>query len=187
MLGERVRSLRLGRGLTQVQLAELAGVSRQLVGAVEADRHLPRVDAAVRLAAALGTSVEELLAPDTRDVVGVLESPAEGSLVRVARVGDQLVCVPAARSGEGWAAADAQVRGGAAQLFDVERPAAVVAGCDPILGLASRLLESTVGLRVVAASTSSAAAVAALASGRSHAVGVHGPAGRMPTPPVPVR
>jgi DNA-binding transcriptional ArsR family regulator/DNA-binding XRE family transcriptional regulator len=50
-------------GLTQAQLAELAGVSRQLVGAVEADRHLPRVDAAVRLAAALSTTVEELLAP----------------------------------------------------------------------------------------------------------------------------
>jgi transcriptional regulator with XRE-family HTH domain len=187
MLGDRVRGLRLARGLTQVQLAELAGVSRQLVGAVEADRHLPRVDAAVRLAAALTTSVEELLAPETRDVVGVLEVPVEGALVRVARVGDRLVCVPAAGSGEGWATADAQVHDGAVQLFDVERPAVVVAGCDPIIGLASRLLEATRGPRVVPVATSSAVAAEVLGAGRSHAVMVHGPAGRLPVPQVGVR
>jgi transcriptional regulator with XRE-family HTH domain len=187
MLGERVRALRLARGLTQGQLAELAGVSRQLVGAVEADRHLPRVDAAVRLAVALATTVEELLAPHTRDVVGVTDDPVEGALVRIGRVGDQLVCVPAARSGEGWASADAQVRGGAAQLFDVERPAVLVAGCDPIIGLAARLLEVTSGPRVVPVATSSTVAAAALGAGRAHAVLVHGPEGHLPDPPIPVR
>lgn len=187
VLGDRIRQLRLARGLTQVHLAELADVSRQLVGAVEADRHLPRVDAAVRLAAALSTTVEELLAPERRDVVGVIEDPADGALVRVGRVGDRLVCVPADGSGEGWASADAQVRDGAARLFDVERPAAVVAGCDPIIGLASRLLEATSGPRVVPVATSSTTAVRVLADGRSHAVLVHGPEGRLPDPPVPVR
>ena len=187
MLGDRVRDLRHARGLTQVQLAELSGVSRQLVGAVEADRHLPRVDAAVRLAAALSTTVEQLLAPERRDVVGVVEEPAEGGLVRVGRVGDRLVCVPADGSGEGWATADAQVRDGAVQLFGVERPAAVVAGCDPIIGLASRLLEATRGPRVVPVATSSGVAVGVLADGRSHAVMVHGPEGRLHDPPVPVR
>ncbi|MCC5949249.1 MAG: helix-turn-helix domain-containing protein [Nitriliruptoraceae bacterium] len=187
MLGDRVRALRLARDLTQAQLAELAGVSRQLVGAVEADRHLPRVDAAVRLAAALSTSVEELLAPERRGVTGVLEPPTEGALVRVGRVGDRLVCTPADGSGEGWATADAQVRDGGVHLFDVERPAAVVAGCDPIIGLASRLLEATSGPRVVPVPTSSATAVQVLAGGRSHAVMVHGPPGRLHTAPVPVR
>ena len=187
MLGDRVRGLRLERGLTQVQLAELAGVSRQLVGAVEADRHLPRVDAAVRLAAALSTTVEELLAPEMREVVGVLEDPAEGALVRIGRVGDRLVCIPAAGSGEGWATADAQVHGGAVHLFDVERQAVIVAGCDPIIGLASRLLEATSGPRVVPVATSSTAAAEVLAAGRSHAVTVHGADGRVSDPPVPVR
>ncbi len=187
MLGDRLRALRLARGLTQVQLAELADVSRQLVGAVEADRHLPRVDAAVRLAGALSTTVEELLAPATREVIGALEDPAEGALVRVGRVGEQLVCVPAAGSGEGWAGADAQVRGGAVELFDVERPAALVAGCDPIIGLASRLLEATSGPRVVPVATSSASAVAALTAGRIHAAMVHGPDGHLPDPPGAVR
>ena len=187
MLGGRVRGLRLERGLTQVQLAELAGVSRQLVGAVEADRHLPRVDAAVRLAGALSTTVEQLLAPELREVVGVIEDPAEGALVRVGRVGDRLVCVPAAGSGEGWASADAQVHDGAVQLFDVERPAVLVAGCDPIIGLASRLLEATSGPRVVPVATSGATAAEVLAAGRSHSVMVHGPEGRLSDPRVAVR
>jgi transcriptional regulator with XRE-family HTH domain len=187
LLGDRVRNLRLERGLTQVQLAELAQVSRQLVGAVEADRHLPRVDAAVRLAAALATTVEELLAADTREAVGVVEEPAEGALVRIGRVGDRLVCVPAAGSGGGWATADAQIRDGEVQLFDAERPAAVVAGCDPIVGLVSRLLEATSGPRVVPVATSSATATAVLAAGRSHAVTVHGPAPRAAGGPAMVR
>jgi transcriptional regulator with XRE-family HTH domain len=187
VLGDRIRALRLTRGLTQVQLAELAGVSRQLVGAVEAERHLPRVDAAVRLATALATTVEELLAPERREVVGVVGEPTEGALVRIGRVGDRLVGVPASGSGEGWAAADGQVRDGSVQLFDVERPAVVVAGCDPIIGLASRLLEAAGGPRVVPVATSSAAAIGALAAGRTHAVMVHGPHELLATPPVAVR
>ncbi len=176
MLGDRIRALRSARGLTQAQLAELAQVSRQLVGAVEADRHLPRVDAALRLAAALSTTVEDLLSADTTDAVGVLEPAQDGSLVRVGRVGDRLVCVPVAGSGEGWASADAQIGQGAVELFDVERPTLIVAGCDPIIGLTSRLLEVTSGPRVVPVATSSATAAAVLAAGRSHAVTVHGPA-----------
>jgi transcriptional regulator with XRE-family HTH domain/molybdate-binding protein len=187
MFGERLRRLRLARGLTQVQLAELAEVSRQLIGAVEADRHLPRVDAAVRLAAALSTSVEELLASETRNAMGVLAEPEEGALVRIGRVGDRLVSVPAAGSGEGWASADAQVRDGSVQLFDAERPALVVAGCDPIIGLASRLLETTSGPRVVPVATSSARAAEVLAAGRCHAVTVHGLDTSGFEPPIAVR
>jgi transcriptional regulator with XRE-family HTH domain/molybdate-binding protein len=187
VLGERIRNLRLERGLTQVQLAELAQVSRQLVSAVEADRHLPRVDAAVRLATALSTSVEELLAPETHGAVGVLQDPLDGALVRIGRVGDRLVCAPVVGSGEGWASADAQVHDGALHLFDVERPALIVAGCDPIIGVASRLLEATGGPRVVPVATSSATAAAVLAAGRSHAVTVHGLDAARTEPAVPVR
>ena len=175
MLGDRVRSRRLAQGLTQEQLATRAQVSRQLVGAVEADRHLPRVDAALRLATALSTTVEELLADECRDAVGVLEEPAEGALVRIGRVGDRLVCVPTAGSGEGWAAADAQIERGEIRLFDRERPAVVIAGCDPIIGLVSGLLEATGGPRVVPVATSSATAARVLAAGRTHAVTIHGP------------
>jgi molybdate-binding protein len=59
-----------------------------------------------------------------------------------------------------------------------------VAGCDPIIGLAARLLEAASGPRVVPVATSSAAATRALAAGRTHAVMVHGPDGTLPAAPV---
>jgi DNA-binding XRE family transcriptional regulator len=61
-----LREARTGAGLSQEALAAAAGVSRQAVGAIEAGRHRPSVDAALAIAAAVGRSVEELFAaPDT--------------------------------------------------------------------------------------------------------------------------
>jgi transcriptional regulator with XRE-family HTH domain len=183
VLGRRIRELRLAHGLTQEDLAVRAGVSRQLVGAVEAGRHLPRVDAAVAIARVLGAPVEDLLAPAASEVVGVLAPPRDGQPVRVARVGDLLVCVPARPAGESWAVADAVVHGGTVDLIDAERPAAVVAGCDPALGLIERLVGPGTDPGVLAVSTSSSAAVATLRAGHVHAAVVHGPAGRLPAAP----
>lgn len=55
-----LRALRLEHGLTQVELAQRARVSRQLVAAVEAGLNTPAVDSALRLADALGTTAEAL-------------------------------------------------------------------------------------------------------------------------------
>jgi len=60
-----VRRRRIALGLTQVELASAAGVSRQLVVAVEAGVNTPSVDAALRLAEALGCSAEQLFGPST--------------------------------------------------------------------------------------------------------------------------
>jgi putative transcriptional regulator len=60
-----VRSRRVALGLTQVELASAARVSRQLVVAVEAGVNTPSVDAALRLAQALGCSAEELFGRST--------------------------------------------------------------------------------------------------------------------------
>jgi putative transcriptional regulator len=50
-------------GLTQAQLAEAAGVSRQTVVAIEAGDYAPSVYLALRLADVLATTVEALFAP----------------------------------------------------------------------------------------------------------------------------
>ncbi len=175
MLGQRVRELRQARGLTQSELAERCGVSRQLIGAVENDRHLPRVDAAIALASALGVSVEELASPATRAVEAVLGAvPVEGTAVQAGRVGDRVVCAPATSPFVGWDVAHGVVTADGLELLDDARPGVVVAGCDPALGLAARLASSGSVASVLAVGASTADAIAALSAGRAHACIVHG-------------
>jgi putative transcriptional regulator len=59
-LDNRLREERLRRDLTQAQLAELVGVSRKTVNTVENGVFVPSTVLALRLAAALGTTVEAL-------------------------------------------------------------------------------------------------------------------------------
>lgn len=61
MLGETIQALRRQKNLTQEQLAELVGVSRQAVSKWELNNALPDTDKLAPLARALGVSAEELL------------------------------------------------------------------------------------------------------------------------------
>ena len=60
-IGETIQRLRTERRLSQEQLAELVGVSRQAVSKWELNAALPDTDKLVPLARALGVSVDELL------------------------------------------------------------------------------------------------------------------------------
>lgn len=59
-----VRHLRERRGMTQSGLAEVVGVSRQTIIAIERGRFDASLPLAFRLAAALGTRVDELFHVD---------------------------------------------------------------------------------------------------------------------------
>jgi transcriptional regulator with XRE-family HTH domain len=61
LVGRRVRELRKRRRLTQEQLAKLAGVHEQFVGAIERGRANPTLKALTKLAAALGVSLADLV------------------------------------------------------------------------------------------------------------------------------
>lgn len=63
LLSQNLRRLRDARKWSQAQVAEKAQMSRIAYGNIEAGTSSPRVDTLVRLAAALGVSVQELLAP----------------------------------------------------------------------------------------------------------------------------
>ena len=56
----RLRVLRAEKNLTQAQLAEIVGVSRQAIIAVENGKYDPALPLAFRLARAFGKSVEEV-------------------------------------------------------------------------------------------------------------------------------
>lgn len=55
-----VRELRSGRGLSQGQLADALGVSRQTINAIETERYTPSLPLALELARFFGTRVEDM-------------------------------------------------------------------------------------------------------------------------------
>lgn len=59
--GERIRRLREARGLSQGQLAEIVGRSRQRISAIERSETLPGDPILADLAEALGCSVHLLI------------------------------------------------------------------------------------------------------------------------------
>jgi transcriptional regulator with XRE-family HTH domain len=60
-LGKRIRLLRLTRELSQAELAEAAGMSRSFISLIEHGTHGVDVVRLLRLAAALGVPLEDLL------------------------------------------------------------------------------------------------------------------------------
>lgn len=181
-----LRQAREGSGMTQADLATRAGMSRQMVGAIEAGRHLPRVDAALSLARALGVEVGTLFPSPTEAIDAITGKPLQsGSLVRIGWVGDRAVTAPAGTGADGWDVADGATQDGALVAFDRRPPGLVVAGCEPGLAVLERLLRER-GMGAVAVSASSTAARSALSAGRLHAAVVHGaPGDRYPVPDNP--
>ena len=176
----RLREERLRRGLSQKQLAEMAGVSRQLVGAVESGRHLPRVDAALGLAEALSVDVAELFGPEPEvcDVESG-EPPFEGALVRVGRVSGRLVATRAGVDGPGWGSADGLIEDGRLTMFSSLVPGPVMIGCEPGLEIIEQDLRER-GLGALAVGASSTSAIRSLDEGRAHMAVVHGTIDQMP-------
>lgn len=56
----RVRELRLARGLTQQELAESVGVSRQSINSIEQGRYIPSLPLALQLAGVFECPTDEL-------------------------------------------------------------------------------------------------------------------------------
>ena len=203
--GARLRLARQARGLSQQQLAGVAGVTRQAVSAVESGHSDPSLRVALGLARALGMTVEELFGPgDLGDPVlarPVAAVNGPGSRVALATVGDTFVALPlhadtAARLGFGPAgglaagspSAPAGVSRGAREPWNLvpvrpigpPRPTVVVAGCDPALPLLETplaLLDPPLAFAWWPCGSGEALRLAA--AGLVHAAGVHrvGPAG----------
>ncbi len=152
--GTRLRLGRQARGLSQLQLASMAGVTRQAVSIFEAGRSDPSLRVAFALARALDMSVEDLFgvagaaAPVAATGIAPLAAPAER--VSLAAVGDQFVALPLRgdagaslgflpASGLTVAQGVAEEATGAGPVLvrpvTPLRPTLVVAGCDPALPL----------------------------------------------------
>ena len=127
-------------GLTQAELAERAGVSRQLVGGVEAGRHVPSVDAAIRLARALDVSVEDLFGAARRARGVRARRPSSPRASRSSRGGWATAWSPRPSGPSRWATPPgprptAWSRAGRSGCCaGAQATGLVVVGCDPVLG-----------------------------------------------------
>lgn len=62
-----VKEERIKKQLTQVQLAELIGVSRQTIFSIEVNKYVPSVVLSLKLAKAFGKKVEDIFKLETSD------------------------------------------------------------------------------------------------------------------------
>lgn len=185
----RLRHARIEKGLGQSELARQAAISRQALSAIEAGAYQPSVVIALRLAKALGQSVEALFGDDktTTLTAALVGHDSTGSAahphVALARVGGRLLAVrrPAASLALMPASGviERQTPGRRAQITAFRSTAEVdstilIAGCDPAGALLGDwLARHSPPVTAVAIPQSSRAALAALADGEVHIAGVH--------------
>lgn len=62
----QVRELRAARNITQQELADQVGVTRQTVIAIEQDKYSPSLETAFKVALALGVSLEQCFQYDPK-------------------------------------------------------------------------------------------------------------------------
>jgi putative molybdopterin biosynthesis protein len=198
----RLRSLRSIKGLSQGNLAGMAGVTRQAIYAIEGNQYLPTTAVALRLAGALGCRVEDLFSLISHgeivegELIGELPPDSNRTRVKVARVGQRLMIRPVATLGDVLnftIPADGLVVGpvlpsrskkaghrGPRVKVELIRDRRlfeeeiVVAGCDPAIFLAGEYLRRRHERSSVLEWTmGSGAAIDALKRGEVHVAGLH--------------
>lgn len=182
-----VGKLRSQRGISVAALASQAGVSRQALYAIEAGTYVPNTAVSLRLAAALGTAVDQLFRLRNEEqptaVVDLIEStePVEpGSALQVCRVGDRRVAIWTAPVPAYLPAGNAVLRAVKSAHRAVVEPVAddtdeaqlVIAGCDPAMSLLAERLRGS-GVNVALANCSSMRALRLLRDGLVHVAGTH--------------
>jgi molybdate-binding protein/DNA-binding XRE family transcriptional regulator len=188
----RVREKRQTLHLSQKQLADLAGITRQAIGALEANQYSPSTSVALKLAQVLRCRVEDLfyLKGDGEVVEGELIGPLPKGLnkirAQVSQVGARILVRPLVGLGELATlstTADGLIVGPGSDANRVKvrlcenREALarniVVAGCDPAMFLASEHLKQQAKDNLVPNLMGSSIAIGALKRGEVHVAGVH--------------
>jgi len=188
----RVREKRQTLRLTQKQLADLAGITRQAICAVEANQYSPSTSVALKLAQVLRCRVEDLfyLKGDSEVIEGELIGPLPKGLhkvrAQVSQIGERILVRPLVGLGELLSlstTADGLILGPGSdskhvkvQLFENRQALSrniVIAGCDPAMFLASEHLKQRTEDNLMPCLMGSSIAIGALKRGEVHVAGVH--------------
>lgn len=186
-------AFRRKRGLSAAALAEMVGVTRQTIYAIEAGSYVPNTAVGLRLARALAASVEELftlpeeaLEPETRsEKVALLPSSEElqpGQPVQLCDVDGTLMAASPAPASWYLPPSDAVVSGRASARgkakIQVHEPATdfrnrlLLAGCDPAMAVLARYLQPA-GVELVLHHQNSSQSLSLLKRGCVHIAGTH--------------
>jgi molybdate-binding protein/transcriptional regulator with XRE-family HTH domain len=174
----RVRQCRTAHGWSQQELASRAGLSRTGVSAIESGRLVPSVAAALALAKALGSSVEELFQsgePGANVLTWAEPTRQHPTRFWTASVGGRRIAyaVEDSTMQSTWHDGVSQVgRLDSRAIRDADRTL-VVASCDPAAGLLAAEYARMTPFRMLVLRRSSREALRLLASGVAHLAGVH--------------
>src|SRR5215468_5824522 len=188
----RLAQIRKSRGLGASDLARRVNVSRQTIYAIEAGTYVPNTEVALHLARELEVTVDELftIADGTHKLPQSLAAevlsaspPHAGQPVRICQIGSRWVSVPVTAwpyfmpEADGIVKRAGKVQGRADLVVFAKEEASqkrlVLAGCDPAMGLVSRMVEKLSGVEVVSAAASSKLALSWLKDGKVHIAGSH--------------
>ena len=192
LVKNKLSHLRSKQGVSAKRLAELVGVQRQTIYAMEAGTYVPNTLVALRLAQVLGVKVEDLftleeIAPAvsaTRevDLLPLGDRLQPGQPLQLCQVSRRVVGVPSAPVSSYLPAADAVVvKSGGKTGRAVIEPFVVdqeygrrllIAGCDPGISVLGRHMK-TAGIELVTASCSSSKALDLLKRKQIHVAGSH--------------
>lgn len=188
----RLREKRQALGLSQQRLANLAGITRQAVSALETNQYSPATSVALQLARALHCRVEDLYSIKTGgevvegELIGAVPAGSGPVRAQVTQIGHRILVRPLIGIGElvGLSAsADGLIigtdpdkkRATVRLLKDREavRRKIVVGGCDPAMFLAGEHLRTNNKENLSPCLMGSTAALAALRRGEVHVAGIH--------------
>lgn len=190
-LRNNLKSIRTRLGMSQQDLANIAGVTRQTISGVESGQYAPSVAITLRLAKALGCQVEDLFwlekdLPLIEAVPGQSFPCGQHLRVSLARVGGQWIAYPLIgkdafrqemipADGEGIRSPGTdQVQVRLLDDMDKLHNTVVIAGCTPVLSLWARATERWhPQLRVHCNFVNSMAALHSLCRGEAHIAGMH--------------
>ncbi|HEY7319920.1 MAG TPA: substrate-binding domain-containing protein [Candidatus Binatia bacterium] len=191
-IDNRLRGKRQALGLSQRQLADLAGITRQAVSALEANQYSPATSVALQLARALRCRVEDLFSLKQGgeiiegELLGAVPEGTGPVRAQVTLVGQRLLVRPLLGLGELanlTATADGLIvestpeksRAKVKLLKDREavRRKIVIGGCDPAMFLVGEHVRQRDQENFVPCLMGSTLALAALKRGEVHMAGIH--------------
>ena len=191
-LENHLREKRQASALSQKQLADLSGITRQAVSALESGQYSPATSVALQLARALDCRVEDLFSLKhggeiiEGELLGALPSGTGPVRAQVSQIGHRVLVRPLEGFGELAslsASADGlilrskshqrQVRVQLLMNREAVARKIVIGGCDPAMFLAAEHLRVSGKDRLAPCLMGNGLALAALKRGEVHAAGIH--------------